>query len=115
MERAAHILLRFDALDLDINLSACANGTVEARVPELEIRSSHTLGSLAGFGESADEAICQLWQAIEDISSDECIRLQRGASLRYFHWNGAAWKEIPAVHLGYPATMLEHDDAQVAP
>jgi hypothetical protein len=106
MERTALILRRLDALNLSVRLFSCTDGTVGAEAPGMASRSSHTNGSLIGFADTAEAAVVNLWQAIEDLPSDEVVRVERGAELRYYRWNGAAWKEIPAADLGYPATKI---------
>lgn len=108
MERSALIIRRFDALHLSVRLysTSAASAQVGAEAPGTAIRSTHTLGSLAGYGDTAEEAVCALWQAVEDIDSGDVIRVERGDGLSYFTWNGAAWKEIPAADLGYPDEKL---------
>lgn len=107
MERSALIIRRFDALSLTVRLfSTTATDCVGADLPDAAIRNNSTLGSLAGFGETAEEAVIALWQAVEDLDSNQCVRVERGDELRYYTWNGAAWKEIPAADAGYPARKL---------
>jgi hypothetical protein len=108
MERSALIIRRFDALDLSIRLFSCSDGTVGAEAPGAMNRSGHTNCSLVGYAETAEEAVLSLWQAVEDMDTgSEVVRVERGNELRYYHWNGAAWKEIPAADLGYPSTKIK--------
>jgi hypothetical protein len=109
MVRAALNLLRLDALNLDVRLFSCSDGKIGAEAPGAMVRSAHTLDSLTAYGDCADEAVCRLWEEIENIAAEDYVRVKRGSELRYYRWNGAAWKETAAHDAGLPAKTAEPD------
>lgn len=88
------IMLAFDALGLRVELFACTDGTIGAHLVKADIRALHTVNSLTGYAESADDALYDLWNRIMNMDESDLLRVVYGSDCkRYYRWNGVAWKE----------------------
>lgn len=88
------LVARFDALgDGDLLIGLCNDGSVQARLPTAAVRADHTVNSFTGYGDSADEAIADLWRQVEALPAGDSILVKSGTPDRAeYRWNGGAWK-----------------------
>lgn len=109
----SRILGRLDALDagpVEIRYID-RDGTVWATIDAIDIRAEHTVCSLAGNGDTADEAISNLWDDISGLPRTSALRIEvEGKAKRYVRWNGHAWRDVTD-HFPPPAPISAEDEA----
>lgn len=101
----SRILGRLDALDAGpVEISYIErDGSVWARIDAIDVRAEHTINSLAGNAQTADDAIAALWDEISGLPRTHALRIEvEGRAKRYARWTGHAWRDVTALYAAPP-------------